>query len=674
MGLSRSHTLPLHRPEPSSRCTFIYSKLSTGEFRTLYLFPGASNHPLVGQLEKSTLQRHVPYQAVSYVWGSPKLERLLNTPSGAIPITESLFTALVNFRSTTQPVRLWADAVCINQASDVEKAQQISMMGVIYRQASEVLVFLGPSAPSDPLAFWALNIFADFYCRSNRGDVPLGRSRLENHAWRKNREALMRDKLKARRSCGRRSWRCKCCLQPFEWPAGDFDDAVFRAFLRICQRPWWTRLWTIQEVALADKAVFYVGQHHALLGTLSDAIGGWYETYGMVQGDISVREEHYAAASHAYRVIHGLIMFFRDDSECCPRQRFLQHLLLPSCDNISTTVPADIVYATRKLTLAWKEPSLDPTRRLKDSDLWKEVTLSLLADREGATLPAATILALVGTQHPSHTFPTQPYRDPSLPSWVCDIKACTAEAWRKFAFYRPDTHKPCAGGPDPQMEIAYSGEQLDMLCVCGHRWARIHHILESSQRFSEVYVSGYFEKPQVEEELRKYVLPWYLRCRRYAFRQRTVYEDLNATFVELLSHGRLFDTSLVRHEEWRAKVQAALEDIYRSWPVYMRVDVDLDQVITELAPFLDEELKRRPFDSSRVLAYTENGHLAWVPEVALAGDWVCLFKGAPYPFILRDAPGQEGCLCLIGDAYVHGISRGEAWPAEEESTELLLLI
>lgn len=326
---------------------------------------------------------------------------------------------------------------------------------------------------------------------------------------------------------------------------------MFRAFLRICQRPWWTRLWTIQEVALADKAVFYVGQHHASLVTLSDAIGGWSETYGMVQGDMSVREEHYVAASHAYRVIHGLIMFFRDDSECCARQRFLQHLLLPSCDNISTTVPADIVYATRKLTLAWKEPSLDPTRRLKDSDLWKEVTLSLLADREIATLPAATILALVGTQHPSHTFPTQPYRDPSLPSWVCDIKACIAEAWRKFAFYRPDTHKPCAGGPDPQMDIAYSGEQLDMLCVCGHRWSRIHHILESSQRFSEVYVSGYFEKPQVEEELRKYVLPWYLRCRRYAFRQRTVYEDLNATFVELLSHGRLFDTSLVRHEEER---------------------------------------------------------------------------------------------------------------------------
>lgn len=176
------------------------------------------------------------------------------------------------------------------------------------------------------------------------------------------------------------------------------------------------------------------------------------------------------------------------------------------------------------------------------------------------------------------------------------------------------------------MDIAYSGEQLDMLCVCGHRWSRIHHILESSQRFSEVYVSGYFEKPQVEEELRKYVLPWYLRCRRYAFRQRTVYEDLNATFVELLSHGRLFDTSLVRHEEWRAKVQAALEDIYRSWPVYMRVDVDLDQVITN---WRHSSMRNSKGGLSTVVAFWHTQRLAI------------------WPGYLRSHSRETGCACSM---------------------------
>lgn len=38
---------------------------------------------------------------------------------------------------------LWIDAICINQATTLEKNHQVSMMGMIYSQAECVIVWLG---------------------------------------------------------------------------------------------------------------------------------------------------------------------------------------------------------------------------------------------------------------------------------------------------------------------------------------------------------------------------------------------------------------------------------------------------------------------------------------------------------------------------------------------------
>jgi len=38
---------------------------------------------------------------------------------------------------------LWIEAICINQADDIEKSHQVSLMGEIYRNADNVVIFLG---------------------------------------------------------------------------------------------------------------------------------------------------------------------------------------------------------------------------------------------------------------------------------------------------------------------------------------------------------------------------------------------------------------------------------------------------------------------------------------------------------------------------------------------------
>ncbi|KAF9770312.1 hypothetical protein IL306_012167 [Fusarium sp. DS 682] len=61
-----------------------------------------------------------------------------------IPITESLETALRHFRKPDEIITLWIDQICINQGDNREKGQQVAMIGRIYSAAKQVLVWLGP--------------------------------------------------------------------------------------------------------------------------------------------------------------------------------------------------------------------------------------------------------------------------------------------------------------------------------------------------------------------------------------------------------------------------------------------------------------------------------------------------------------------------------------------------
>lgn len=66
--------------------------------------------------------------------------------------------------------------------------------------------------------------------------------------------------------------------------------------------------------------------------------------------------------------------------------------------------------------------------------------------------------------------------------------------------------------------------------------------------------------------------------------------------------------------------------------------------------------------TNRRIARTMNGYAGLVPRIAQEGDYVVLLKGGKLPFILRPR-GKEWE--LIGDAYVHGMARGELWNQEK---------
>lgn len=130
--------------------------------RLLILKPSVSREaPLVCSLA-SLVQGDIPYEALSYAWGSqteqlPLIVDCLATPNDAkdewdvvpgdptvVSITRNLHTALLQLRHAKRFRFLWVDAVCINQDDLDEKQEQIRMMGSIYAEAGQrTVVWLG---------------------------------------------------------------------------------------------------------------------------------------------------------------------------------------------------------------------------------------------------------------------------------------------------------------------------------------------------------------------------------------------------------------------------------------------------------------------------------------------------------------------------------------------------
>lgn len=95
------------------RTPFVYEPIQEGLIRILNLLPGSSDDPLRGTLEVESINDRPVYKALSYAWGEPTYPHRLHFPQGELQITKSLYGALRRFRSATEPVRLWADAICV---------------------------------------------------------------------------------------------------------------------------------------------------------------------------------------------------------------------------------------------------------------------------------------------------------------------------------------------------------------------------------------------------------------------------------------------------------------------------------------------------------------------------------------------------------------------------------
>ncbi|ETS77443.1 hypothetical protein PFICI_11317 [Pestalotiopsis fici W106-1] len=119
-----------------------------------------------GQLETVSLLEEPEYVALSYVWGDYDAECVDRVViNGQVrDVTRNLASALWHFRGNHmnrgngKQLRIWVDALCINQRDLDERRHQVGMMGDVYSQATFVYSWVaGPKDISTPHAIAIIN-------------------------------------------------------------------------------------------------------------------------------------------------------------------------------------------------------------------------------------------------------------------------------------------------------------------------------------------------------------------------------------------------------------------------------------------------------------------------------------------------------------------------------------
>ncbi|KAH7343117.1 heterokaryon incompatibility protein-domain-containing protein, partial [Pyrenochaeta sp. MPI-SDFR-AT-0127] len=135
--------------------TFRHTALkdNTLHFRLLEVYSGEGCE-LRAKLIEYEVTRAVPYEAVSYAWGAEPdgsfnvdEEPYIRIGDFYHRITWSLRKAIEVFRFSNRSRTLWIDQICINQSKTeegkLEKDGQLPLMGKIYQNAKQTLIWLG---------------------------------------------------------------------------------------------------------------------------------------------------------------------------------------------------------------------------------------------------------------------------------------------------------------------------------------------------------------------------------------------------------------------------------------------------------------------------------------------------------------------------------------------------
>jgi Heterokaryon incompatibility protein (HET) len=142
------------KEEMQSNSPYVALSTERHEIRLLR-FLGAfavSDLSVHSELEIVSLDDPLLYDALSYQWGPmPQLDMIqvpITVNGVAFSATTNLQLALVFLNrhlAQTPSIRVWIDAICINQQDEIERGQQVDLMRRIYSSARVVWCWLTPS-------------------------------------------------------------------------------------------------------------------------------------------------------------------------------------------------------------------------------------------------------------------------------------------------------------------------------------------------------------------------------------------------------------------------------------------------------------------------------------------------------------------------------------------------
>lgn len=259
---------------------------------------------------EDNVQEAEPYEALSYTWGGrPDPSHIIRILDGgqahSIPITANLESALLHLRPSSGVRFLWVDALSINQENPVEKGSQIPKIADIYNQATKVRVWLGEERDQSDVAL-------KFIRR------VLNLSHLDQ---------LVQDEL---------------------------TSSGWAAFLDLMKRPWFSRRWILQEIALAREAYLHCGHESITWREFAEAVSLFtskqHDVRKLFQG--SPFYDHHPdflgeiEQLGANRLVYASSNLFRKSDDGTIMEHLLSlEALMSSLSVFEASNPHDIIYA-----------------------------------------------------------------------------------------------------------------------------------------------------------------------------------------------------------------------------------------------------------------------------------------------------------------------------------------
>ena len=225
-------------PETSSLSPYVYQDLTKPtNLRLLKLSPASpSQGDIDGELfEADSIESldAIIFHAVSWCWGKGEFDRSLrlhvDNQVYSFPISANLESALRGLRWEDKVRFLWIDAICINQSNTRERNEQVPKMDQVYGRAEKVCIWLGEGNDESKMAL-------DF----------------------------IKSKVLS--------------LWKFDELCEDLGMAHhWAALIRLMSRPWFSRRWVVQEIALTSKGTLQCGREVIDWHDFADAVALFVE-------------------------------------------------------------------------------------------------------------------------------------------------------------------------------------------------------------------------------------------------------------------------------------------------------------------------------------------------------------------------------------------------------------
>ncbi|KAF5556110.1 heterokaryon incompatibility het-6 [Fusarium napiforme] len=215
-------------------------------------FKGGNSEPICN-FRVVPLDDPPEYTAISYCWdNSADIARIEFHNGDSLPLSQTLQDLFRSLKKKSSMFTVWIDAICINQQDTAEKEFQVPLMGKIYSRSAEVLVWLGNSDDVTKRAF-------RFMKRDENNIETTPEPLVRSTSFYDKFRSLYRKVPRPSRQ--------------------ETDESGLESMLLLLQRPWFQRVWVIQEVAAGKNIQVVCGEDCVDLSHFSDGVSAIWNSF-----------------------------------------------------------------------------------------------------------------------------------------------------------------------------------------------------------------------------------------------------------------------------------------------------------------------------------------------------------------------------------------------------------